>query len=303
MRTASVLIPRSTSHASNGPGHRAERLLQEAQPLAERVVVRARRSRRSRRSGRRGTSSSSGRRRRRRARAAAGGTASRRCCRPTRIAPTACAASAARRMSTTFSSGFDGVSTQTIAHVLVEVRRRGRSSNSLGRDVGEAVALRLVDLRGHAVDAAVDVGDQHDALAGVDEVHQRRRRAEPGRERDPVRRALEARERGLERGARGVPDARVVVALVDADRLLDVGRGLVDRRDRGARWPDRAPGRRGSRGSRTPCGDASGDVPNGGLARRSGRDNHDVRVEAEVVIYRERSDDDASARSRIFSSS
>ena len=40
IRTASVFIPRSTSQQSNGPGHRAERLLQEAQPLGERRVVR-----------------------------------------------------------------------------------------------------------------------------------------------------------------------------------------------------------------------------------------------------------------------
>ena len=93
------------------------------------------------------------------------------------------------------------------------------------------VALRLVDLRGHPVDAAVDVGDQDDALAGVDEVHERRRRADPGAERDAVLRVLEARERVLERGARGVRDARVVVALVHADGLLHVRRRLVDRRD------------------------------------------------------------------------
>ena len=47
------------------------------------------------------------------------------------------------------------------------------------------------------------------------------------------------RERGLKRGAGRVGDARVVVALVDADRLLDVRRRLVDRRD------DRAGGRVG----------------------------------------------------------
>ena len=81
MRTASVLIPRRTSQQSNGPGHGAERLLQEVQPLGDGRVVRRARSRRPRRSGRRGTSSSSGRRCRRRARAAAGGTAWRTCCR------------------------------------------------------------------------------------------------------------------------------------------------------------------------------------------------------------------------------
>ena len=82
--------------------------------------------------------------------------------------------------------------------VLAEVRELR------GRQVVEEVALRLVDLRGHPVDAAVDVGDQDDALARVDEVHQRRRRAEPGGERDPVLRVLERGERRLERGARRV---------------------------------------------------------------------------------------------------
>ena len=151
-----------------------------------------------------------------------------------RIAPTLCAASAAapdvddvqQRVRRRLDPDHRHVLVEVIGEVLVEL---------VGRDVGEAVALRLVDLRGHAVDAAVDVGDQDDALARIDEVHQRRRRAEPRREREPVRGAFEARERGLERRAGRVRDARVVVALVDADRLLHVRRRLVDRRDRGAR--------------------------------------------------------------------
>ena len=184
-------------------GHGAERLLQEAAAARRARRRSSRRSRRSRRCGRRGTSSSSGRR--------ASAPSSSGCCRygvakvlsTASSAPTACAASAALRMSTTFSSGFDGVSTHT--SLTSSPRWAARfSSNSVGRHVGEAVALRLVDLRGHAVDAAVDVGDQHDALARVDEVHQRRRRAEPGAERDAVLGALEARERDLERRARRV---------------------------------------------------------------------------------------------------
>ena len=103
----------------------------------------------------------------------------------TSVAPTACAAAAALRMSTMLSSGFDGVSTEP-CHVFVEVRREVVVELARG-DVRELVALRLVDLRRHPVDAAVDVGDQHDALAGVDEVHQRRRRADAGAERDAVR--------------------------------------------------------------------------------------------------------------------
>jgi hypothetical protein len=119
------------------------------------------------------------------------------------------------------------------ARVLIEVLAQVRKVG--GRHVVEEVALRLVDLRGHPVDAAVDVRDEDDALAGIDEMHQRRRGAEPGRERDAVVGALERRERRCERRARRVRDARVVVALVLADRVLDEGRRLVDRRDDRAR--------------------------------------------------------------------
>jgi len=60
-------------------------------------------------------------------------------------------------------------------------------------------------------------------------VHDRRRRAEPGGEGDAVLGALERRQAGLERTAGRIRGARVVVALVLADRVLEVGRGLVDR--------------------------------------------------------------------------
>ena len=60
-------------------------------------------------------------------------------------------------------------------------------------------------------------------------MHQRRRRTEPGRERVAVGGALERGEALLERRPRGVGDPRVVVALVHADRVLHVRRGLVDR--------------------------------------------------------------------------
>ena len=104
----------------------------------------------------------------------------------------------------------------------------------VGGDVRELVALRLVDLGGEPVDAAIDVRDQDRPVARVQQVHQRRRRADPGRECDPVLRALERREALLQRRAGRVRDARVVVALVPADRFLDVRRRLVDRRRHGA---------------------------------------------------------------------
>ena len=130
-------------------------------------------------------------------------------------APAACAASATARMSTTFSSGFVGVSSQTR-----RVRSSIASTIAVVRGELELVALRLVDLREEPVGAAVDVVHGDDPLAGRDEVHHRRRRAHAGREREAVLRALQRGEAGLERAARRVGGARVVVALVLADRLL-----------------------------------------------------------------------------------
>ncbi len=43
----------------------------------------------------------------------------------------------------------------------------------------EDVALWLVDLRCHPVDAAVDVRNQHHPVARIQQVHDRRDRAEP----------------------------------------------------------------------------------------------------------------------------
>jgi hypothetical protein len=82
---------------------------------------------------------------------------------------------------------------------LVEVvREAGR--DLVGREVREAVALRLVDLREHAVHAAVDVVHGDDALPGAHEVHDRRRGSQAGGVRKPVLGVLERRQTGLERG-------------------------------------------------------------------------------------------------------
>ena len=64
-----------------------------------------------------------------------------------------------------FSSGFDGVSIQTMRVRSSRCAREVREL--LRRDVLEDVALRLVDLRRHAVDAAVDVRDQHVRSPGL----------------------------------------------------------------------------------------------------------------------------------------
>ena len=55
---------------------------------------------------------------------------------------------------------------RALVEVLAEVR-----VDLVGRDELELVALRLVDLGEHPVDAAVDVVDADDAVAGIDEVH------------------------------------------------------------------------------------------------------------------------------------
>ena len=99
----------------------------------------------------------------------------------------------------------------------------------------ERVALRLVDLREHPEDAAVDVVHADHALARVDEVHERRRGTDSGGVRGAELRPLERGEAGLERRPRRVRDPRVVVALVDADRLMDVRGRLVDRQRERAR--------------------------------------------------------------------
>ena len=54
---------------------------------------------------------------------------------------------------------------------LVEVR--GEVVELGRRQIVEDVALGLVDLRGHAVDAAVDVGDQHHPVARAQQMHDR----------------------------------------------------------------------------------------------------------------------------------
>ena len=89
------------------------------------------------------------------------------------------------------------------ARLLVQVLRKPGVDVGDG-DEGEVVALRLVDLREHAVHAAVDVVHGDDAVARVDEVHDRRRRAEAGGVREPVVGAFERGEAGLESRPRRV---------------------------------------------------------------------------------------------------
>ena len=144
MRTASVFSAAQHEPGVERAGHRAERLLEEGEPLGESRRRSSRGSRRRRPSGRRGTSSSSA--------APTSAPSVSGCWRygvanvlsTTTMAPTACAASAAAWMSTRFSSGFVGDSSQTsfvrsstcsarLARDLVRREERERGSPSARR--------------------------------------------------------------------------------------------------------------------------------------------------------------------------
>ena len=104
--------------------------------------------------------------------------------------------------------------------------------DALVRQVDElvVVALRGVELREQPVGAAVDVVDRDRARAGREQLHDRGRRAHAGREADAVLAALERGQARLERRARRVDRARVVVAAAHLQHaVLRVGAGLVDR--------------------------------------------------------------------------
>ena len=66
--------------------------------------------------------------------------------------------------------------------------------------------------------------------ATANDPHERRHRSETRGKRAPMSRAFQRREAFLKRRPGRVRDPRVVVALVDADRVLHVSRRLVDRR-------------------------------------------------------------------------
>ena len=117
--------------------------------------------------------------------------------------------------------------------LLVQMRRQVLVDLVVWHPV-EDVALRLVDLREHPVDAAVDVVDRDDAVTWIDQMHQRRRRRQAGGEGNAVLGSFERGQARLERGPGWIRGPRVVVALVLANRVLKVGRRLVDRHRQGA---------------------------------------------------------------------
>ena len=93
------------------------------------------------------------------------------------------------------------------------------------------VSARAADLVEIAIGAAVDVVADDDLLARVGELGDGRRRRRPRGEGEAVTAALECGDRAFEALAGRVLRSGVFVAAPgSADRILLVGRGLVDRR-------------------------------------------------------------------------
>ena len=84
------------------------------------------------------------------------------------------------------------------------------------------------------VGAAVGVVGHHHVVAGLQQRHHGPRGGQARRERERRLAALHGGDVALERRARGVVRAPVLVALVNPEAVLHVGRGLIDRGDNGA---------------------------------------------------------------------
>ena len=93
----------------------------------------------------------------------------------------------------------------------------------------------LANVLEQPVSAAVEIVHRDDMRAGIEQLEHGRAARHPARERECRATALQVAERGLQRIARRVAGARVVVPLVHARARLHVGRGGVDRRHHGAR--------------------------------------------------------------------
>ena len=101
-------------------------------------------------------------------------------------------------------------------------------------DEGERHAEVREDLVEQPIGAAVHVLAADDVVAGLEQLHQRVGAPHAARERESVPAAFERRDVPLERLARGIPAAGVLVPLVHPERVLHVGGGLHDRRHDGA---------------------------------------------------------------------
>ena len=112
-------------------------------------------------------------------------------------------------------------------------RRRHRVGDSLRVarvDVAERQPIVLKDLVEQPERAAVHVLAADDVIAGAEQLHDRVEAAHAARERESVTAVLERGDVPLERFARRILSARVLVALVLPESLLDVRRRQVDRR-------------------------------------------------------------------------
>ena len=97
-------------------------------------------------------------------------------------------------------------------------------SPDVGRvDVGEVELVLPQHALEQPVGSAVRVVGDDDVIAGLEERHDRALGRHARRKREPGLAVLDRRDIGLERRARRVLRARVLVALVNAKRLLHVG--------------------------------------------------------------------------------
>ncbi len=101
-------------------------------------------------------------------------------------------------------------------------------------DVGEVQVVSPQHPLEQPERAAVGVVGHHDVVARLEARGDGADGGHAGGKREAGAPGLEGGDVGLERRARRVLRARVFVALVLAERILDVGRRLVDRRDDGA---------------------------------------------------------------------
>ena len=127
-----------------------------------------------------------------------------------------------------FSVGLVGVSIQ-IRRVFGRIAASS-AAMSVKVEIGHLQPGRAL---AHALEqtprAAIEVVDRDDVRAVVETVERGRDRGQPGGKGKGRAAAFEIGDAALERHARRVLGARVVVALVHARALLDVGRGGIDR--------------------------------------------------------------------------
>ena len=163
IRSGSVLVPRSTSHASIGPRMAPFRVLHEPQPLDVVVARRPPRCRRCCRCGRSGTWWCCAAPCRRRARAAAARTGWRRCCPRPPARRARAPASQAAAMSVMRSTGLVGVSRNSS---FVFGRMAASQGVQVGGvDVGEVELVLAQHPLEQPVGAAVGVVGHHHVVA------------------------------------------------------------------------------------------------------------------------------------------